>query len=132
MPAIFKIYLLIYLGFFCFFYFYKKRLRLSFLSPDIRDVGSFICFSHYTSGYWADLGFAWSCPLACLGRADMAEPAVVRLIQMIDAISAEIEDTMLTTATASASEDVEAGAKWLNTTHPLTVSISLLINAFQI
>lgn len=39
----------------------------------------------------------------------MADPAAVHLIQMIDAISAATGDTMLTTATASASEDVEAG-----------------------
>lgn len=68
-------------------------------------------FSHHDSGYWVDLGFVWSCPLACLGRADMAEPAAVHLIQMIDAISVETGDTMLMTATASASGDVEAGAK---------------------
>lgn len=75
-------------------------------------------FPPHISGYWVALGFAWSCPLACLGRADMADPAAVHLIQMIDAISAATGDTMLTTATASASEDVEAGAKWFNTTQP--------------
>lgn len=42
----------------------------------------------------------------------MAEPVAVPLIQMIDAISVATGDTTPTTATASASEDVEAGAKW--------------------
>lgn len=58
-----------------------------------------------------DLGFAWSCPLACLEKADMAVPVAVHSIQMIDAISVETGDTTPTTATASASEGVEAGAK---------------------
>lgn len=44
----------------------------------------------------------------------MAEPVAGRLIQMIDAISVVTEDTMPMTAIASASEDVEAGAKRFN------------------
>lgn len=69
--------------------------------------------SCHNSGYWVDLGFVLSCPPVCLGRADMAEPAAVHLIQVIDAISVETGDTMLMIATVSASGDVEAGAKCL-------------------
>lgn len=69
--------------------------------------------------------------------------AVVHLIQMTDAISVETGDTTLMTATASESGDVEAGAKSvffffsslfsqnLKANVCLTVSVSLLINAFR-
>lgn len=80
-----------------------------------------VCFSHYTSGYLADLGFVWSCPPACLGRVGMAERAAVHSIQMIDAISAEIGGITPTTATASANEDVEAGEKLVQ--HPVPAKI---------
>lgn len=80
-----------------------------------------ICFSHYTSGYWGDLGFVWSCPLACLGRVGMAERAAVHSIQMIDAISAEIGGTTPTTVTASANEDVEAGEKLVQHSAPAKI-----------
>lgn len=58
--------------------------------------------------YCAALGFAWSCPLACLGRADTADQVAVRSIQKIDATSVVTGDTMPTTATVLTNEDDEA------------------------